>query len=55
MTARLSLLFALVLGWACAAQANLPDRAFNTQTQTTDVHATLVACGPDGDGKGPPP
>ena len=40
MTARLSLLFALVLGWACAAQANLPDRAFNTQTQTTGTSAS---------------
>lgn len=53
MTARLSLLFALMLGWAYAAHANLPDRGFATQTQMTDVPATVVACGPDGE-KTPP-
>lgn len=53
MTARMALLFALALGWIDSAYASLPDRAFAPQMQTTDVPATVVACGPDGE-KTPP-
>jgi len=53
MTARMVLLFALALSWISAAHASLPDRAFAPQTQTMDVPATVVACGPDGE-KTPP-
>lgn len=54
MTARLSLLFALALGWAGVAQAGSQDRAPDAQTWPAGVQAPVVACGPDGDKKGPP-
>jgi hypothetical protein len=54
MTARLSLLFALALGWAGVAQAGSQDRAPDTQTRLAGIHAPVVACGTGGDKKDPP-
>ena len=54
MTARLLLLFALMLGWAGAAQASLPDHSFDTQTRLAGVQISVLACGTDGDKKDPP-
>ena len=54
MTARLSLLFALALGWAGVAQAGSQDRAPDAETRPAGVHAPVVACGTGGDKKDPP-
>ena len=51
MTARLSLLFALALGWAGVAQAGSQDRAPDPETRPAGVQAPVVACG---DKKDPP-
>jgi hypothetical protein len=49
MTARFLFLFALLLGGASAAQANLPDPSFDTQIERAGVQTSVIACS-EGDG-----
>ena len=51
MTARFLFLFALLLGGASAAQANLPDPLLDTQIERAGVQTSVVACS-EGDSDG---
>lgn len=53
MTFRLSLLFAVALGWIGAAQAQWPDQSHGGLNPPTGAQ-TVVACGPGDDKKDPP-
>ncbi|MBK7541683.1 MAG: hypothetical protein IPN66_10565 [Candidatus Competibacteraceae bacterium] len=53
MMTRLSLVLALLLGCAGAAQAQRYDQAMTAQSWAADVR-TVSACGPGGNKKDPP-